>query len=95
MRRSTCVARTFTHETRGLSCDHDDAIAATASSSSSFFTLSQHQAWCGSVTTVLSGLSITFVRSWATCNALNTRMRREKAVYELMVLSQSSARERL
>ena len=39
----------------------------------------------------MSGRRMTFVRSWATCNALKTKMSLEKAVYELMVLSQSSA----
>jgi hypothetical protein len=40
----TCVARTPSryYLSRGLSCDHDDAIAATTSSSSSVKTLSQH-----------------------------------------------------
>lgn len=50
------------------------------------------QMWWGSVIVVLSGLRMTLVRSAFTCKARRIRIRREKAVYEEMVFSQSSYR---
>ena len=41
---------------------------------------------------VLSGLRMTLVRSAFTCKARRMRIRREKAVYDEMVFSQSSYR---
>ena len=48
------------------------------------------QTWCGCVMTERSGLRIILALSVATCSARKMRMRREKAVYEEMDVSQSS-----
>mmetsp|Transcript_11608 Transcript_11608/g.37101 ORF Transcript_11608/g.37101 Transcript_11608/m.37101 type:complete len:323 (-) Transcript_11608:4077-5045(-) len=54
--------------------------------------VSEGQMWCASVTVSLSGRRMALVRSVLVCMARRMRMSREKAVYEEMVLSQSSYR---